>query len=164
MKKLSLILVLVSCLVLVAGGAFGASDTKNLTVNANVGATAKLTISPSSITFPDTDPDTTPIPANSTVSVSAKARTGSSSNITLTHKAAADLSDGTHTIAINNVSWTASGTNYVGGTMNTTTEQNVGAWTGGGTYDGILTYSMVNSWSYQPGAYTATTTFTLTVP
>ena len=166
MKKLSLVTVCVFCLFWLVGGAFAATATQDLTVNATVAATAKLTISPTTISFPDADPDVTnPIPATGgAVTVTVKAKTGSSSSVTLTHKAADDLKDVAKTIPISNVTWTAAGAGYVAGTMNKTTGQAVGTWTGSGTYPGTLTFTLVNDWAYETGSYSALTTFTLTAP
>jgi hypothetical protein len=165
MKKFCLVMAFLACSFWMVGGVSAATYTENLTVNATVTGTGKLTISPTTINFGNADPDTVPsIPADSTVSVNAKARTASGSAVTLTHKANDDLKDGTKTIAITNVSWTAVGSGYVAGTMDKGADQAVGSWSGPGNYGGTLTYSMANSWSYEPGSYSATTVFTLTVP
>ena len=42
---------------LLAGAAWAATDSKNLTINATVAATAKLTLGVAAINFPDADPD-----------------------------------------------------------------------------------------------------------
>ena len=153
------------CSFWMVGGAFAATYTQNLTVNATVASTGKLTIGPTTISFPDADPDVTdPIPANSTVSVTVKARVASGDTVTLTHKAADDLKDGIKTITIDNVTWTAAGAGYVLGTMDKTIDQDVGEWTGPGTYNGTLTYVLDNDWAYESGSYSASTTFTLTTP
>lgn len=165
MKKLSLVLGLLGVL-LSSIPVFADQQGQNLTVNMGVLARAKLTLGVSTINFPDADPDTTPsIPATENpVSVTAKVRTGVSSTATLTHLAGGDLTSGSSTIAISNVTWTASGTGYVAGMMNKTTPQTVGGWTGSGVYIGNLSYSIVNSWSYVIGNYTVSTTYTLTAP
>ena len=165
MKKLYLVMAFLACSIWMVGGVSAATYTENLTVNATVASTGKLTISPTTISFPDADPDITdPIPANSTVAVSVKARVASGGAVTLTHKAADDLKDGTKTIGIDNVIWTAAGSGYVAGTMDKAVDQSVGSWTGPGQYDGTLTYTLDNDWAYEPGSYSATTTFTLTTP
>ena len=167
MKKVILVLVVVVLgLFLMAGGALAANDTKNLTVNATVNARATLTLGQTAINFPDADPDVTAsIPAaENAVSVTAKVRTGSSSTATLTHLAAGDLVSGSDTILIGNVTWTASGTGFQPGTMNKTTAQTAGSWTGSGNRTGSFSYFLANSWSYATGNYTASTTYTLTAP
>jgi hypothetical protein len=166
MKKVSLVLAIGLGLVLMAGGAFAASDGKPLTVNATVSARASLSLGQSAINFPDADPDGTPsIPATeNAVSVTAKVRTGSSSTASLTHLAAGDLVSGTDTILIGNVTWTASGTGFQAGTMNRVTAQTAASWTGSGNRTGSFSYFLANSWSYATGSYIASSTYTLTAP
>ena len=50
------------------------------------------------------------------------------------------------------------------GTMNKTTAQSAGSWTGSGNNAGTFTYALVNSWSYATGTYAATATYTLSAP
>jgi len=166
MKKVSLVLAIGLGLVLMAGGAFAANDTKSLTVNATVSARATLSIGQTTIHFPDADPDTvTSIPATeNAVSVTAKVRTGSGSTATLTHLAADDLKSGSDTILIGNVTWTVTGAGFQLGTMNKTTPQTAGSWTGSGNRSGTFSYFLANSWSYATGGYTASSTYTLTAP
>ena len=71
---------------------------------------------------------------------------------------------GSNTIAISNVTWTATGTGFRAGTMSRTTSQLVGRWTGSGTRTGTLSFFLANSWSYATGNYTQRVTFTLTAP
>jgi hypothetical protein len=165
MRLKTIILTLLAFVLLAGGAAWAASDTEDLTINCTVAARAKLALTPTTINFPDADPDDTPsIPADNTVSVSSKIRSSSDSNLTVL--ANGDLTAGTNTIGINNVTWTASGSGYVGGTMNKTTSQSVGSWAGpsSGNKVGTLTFSLANSWGYAPGSYTATATYTLTAP
>jgi len=166
MKKAILVLVIGLGLILMAGGAFAASDTKDLTVNAAVSARATLSLGQSAINFPDADPDGTPSIAatENAVSVTAKVRTGSSSAATLTHLAAGDLISGSDTILIGNVTWTASGAGFQAGTMNRSTAQTAASWTGSGNRSGSFSYFLANSWSYATGTYTASSTYTLTAP
>ena len=166
MKKLSLVLAIGLGLVLMAGGAFAASDTKPLTVNATVSARGALTMGASSINFLDADPDLTPSisASENPVSVTAKVRTGSASTATLTHLAAGDLMSGTDAILIGNVTWTASGTGFQLGTMNKATPQTAGSWTGSGNRSGTFSYFLANSWLYATGTYAASSTYTLTAP
>ena len=161
MKKI-LTAVLVFSL-LAAGVALAAADTKTLTINFNPVARATLTLSQSSITFVDASPDSGPITAGP-VNVTSSVRTGTASKPTLT-VLCTDLKSGTDTIPINNVSWTASGdAGYQAGTMNATTAQTAGNWTGSGSRQGAFTYNLVNSWGCMTGTYTATATYTLTAP
>jgi hypothetical protein len=151
---------------LFTGGVWAATSTANLTINATVAATAKLTLSTNAINFPDADPDfTSSIPSTpASVSVTAKAKTGSASTATLTVLAADDLKSGSDTIAISNVTWTASGTGFVNGTMNKSTAQSAGSWTGSGNRSGTFSYFLANSWDYATGSYSASVTYTLTAP
>lgn len=143
-----------------------ASATSNVTVSATVSASAKLSLSAATLTFPDADPDTTPSIAatEGAITVTAKGKTSAGSNITLTLLAAGDLTSGTDTIAISHVTWTASGTGFVAGTMNKTTAQSVASWTNSGNRSGTVSFALANSWDYQTGSYTASATYTLTAP
>ena len=153
-------------LLLTAMPVFAVNTTQPLTVNMAISARAKLTLGVNAINFADADPDTSPSisATENPVSVTAKVRTGASSIATLTHLASGDLTSGSNTIAISNVTWTATGSGFVAGTMNRTTAQSAGSWTGSGSYSGTFSYSIVNSWSYATGNYTASTTYTLTAP
>ena len=151
---------------LLAGAAWAATDSKNLTINATVAATAKLSLGVAAINFPDADPESTPS-INATenpVSVTAKVKTGRLTNATLTVVTGGDLVSGADSIPITNVTWTATGTGYVAGTMDKTTPQSAGLWTGSGNYVGSFYYKLANSWSYNTGSYTATATYLLTAP
>ncbi len=149
-----------------AGPAHAVTATQNLTVNATVSATASLTLGSGSINFAAANPTTTPsIAANeNAVSVTANAQTSSSGAVTLTCLAGSDLTAGSNTIAISNVTWTATGSGFAAGTMDKTTAQSAGSWTGSGAHSGTFSYSLANSWSYASGSYTATITYTLTAP
>jgi hypothetical protein len=166
MKKASLVLVVGLGLVLMAGGAFAASDSKPLTVNATVSARASLSIGQVAIHFVDADPDGTPSisATENPVSVTAKVRTGSATTATLTHLAGGDLVSGSDNIAIGNVTWTVTGAGYQAGTMNKSTAQTAGSWTGSGNRSGTFSYFLANSWNYATGSYTASSTYTLTAP
>ncbi len=150
---------------LVGTSAF-AQTTVPATVNvtANVNAKAKLTLGAATLLFDDADPDTDPTIAAPALSVSVKARTTAGAGVTLTVLAGNDLVSGTDVIPISNLSWAATGTGFSAGTSNKTTAQAVGGWSGSGNQAGSQTYSLLNSWAYATGIYTATLTYTLTVP
>ena len=140
-----------------------ATDTATVNVSAAVNAKAKLTVGAGPVAFLAADPTTTPLlSATAPLSVDVKARTSASGNVTLTVLASADLTSGTDTIAISNLTWTATGP-FAAGTMNTTAVS-VGNWTGSGTQSGTQTYKLVNSWSYATGSYTTVLTYTLSAP
>ena len=161
MKRQSLVVVMTLCLVLMAGGAFAATDTKVLTINATVSARATLTLGVAAINFPDADPDSGPILATENpVSVTAKIRTSAAGNVTLTCIAGGDLGP----IPISNVTWTAAGNGFVGGTMSSTVGQSAGSWVGSGNRSSSFTYSLANSWDYTVGSYSQSVTYTLTAP
>jgi hypothetical protein len=143
-----------------------ATSTSNITVSATVAATAKLSLSSSTVSFANADPDTTPSIAatEGAITITAKGRTSTGSNITLTLLSADDLKSGTDSIAISNVTWTVSGAGFAAGTMNKTTAQSIGSWTNSGSRSGTQTFALANSWSYPTGSYTATATYTLTAP
>lgn len=148
-----------------AGAVWAAIDTKTLTINATVSTKAELSLSQATINFPDADPDTTAsIPADSPVTITAKVKTGLSAKPTLTVKTATDLTSGMDTIAITNVTWTATG-DMVDGTMSKDNQVTVnGNWTGSNKYVGTCSFFLANSWTYAVGNYTAVATYTLTSP
>ncbi len=171
MKKLSLVTIFSLALLLITGSAFAASDIKNLTVTANVGSTAKLTLGATTLTFPDSDPDGTPLitATEGAITVTAKAKTAAGNPVTLTVRSSGgssgDLVSGPNTIPIANLSWTGTGTGFVAGpTSVSNINQSAGSWPVSGTYSGTQTFSLVNSWAYAVGTYTATITYTLTSP
>jgi hypothetical protein len=163
MKKV--LLTLVAVLVLTGTVAFAAVDTKTVAVSATVSATAKLTLSSATLTFPDADPDTTPSIAatEGAINISARGKTSAAGNITLVVKSGGNLVSGGDSIAISNLTWTHTGAGYSDGTMGTT-DQALGSWTGSGNRAGTQTYALANSWAYTTGSYTATLTYTLTAP
>ncbi|MEI6669739.1 MAG: hypothetical protein WCP29_16440 [Acidobacteriota bacterium] len=142
------------------------STTSNVTLAATVSATAKLTVSSATLSFPNSDPDTVlSIPASEgAVTITAKAKTTANGSVTLTLVAGTDLTSGTDTIAISNVSWTVSGTGFAAGAMNKTTAQSVASWTGSGARTGTQTFALANNWAYPTGSFSATATYTLTAP
>ncbi len=166
MKHLTSIAIATAVGCSVATAALGASATTNVTVNSAVGARASLVFGTTTIGFPDADPGTvSSIPATqNAVSVTASVRSGSSSVSTLQVQAAGDLTSGSDTIPISNVTWTATGAGFVPGTMNKATAQTAGSWTGPGQRSGSFSYFMANSWNYATGNYSVTVTYTLSAP
>jgi hypothetical protein len=160
-------LLVLAALVVSAGPlVYPASLTRTATATATVNGLAKLTLSSSSLAFPDADPDTvTSIPANgSPLTITAKARTSIGSVVTLVVKSAGNLQSGLDTIPVSQVRWTATGTGFVGGTMSATTAQTVGSWVSSGSWSGTQSYTLLNAWTYAVGTYTTTLTYTLTSP
>jgi hypothetical protein len=140
--------------------------TSNVSVSATVSATAKLNVGTTTLTFPNADPDTTPSIAatEGTVNITAKAKTSANSNVTLTLLAGGDLTSGTDTIGISNLTWTVTGTGFSAGTMNKTAAQTVASWTDSGSRTGTQSFALANSWAYPTGSFSTTATYTLTAP
>ena len=145
---------------------YAASLTRNATMTATISAIAKLTLSRATLSFPDADPDSTPAIAASggPITVTAKARTTIGSTVTLSVQASGDLLSGLDSIPISRISWTATGTGFVNGTLSAAGAQAVGTWVSSGSWSGTQSYVMANSWSYVAGTYSATLTYTLTAP
>lgn len=170
--KLKTILLMIVALTLVgAGAAWGVQATADVKVAATVSSSAKLTLAASTITFPDADPDTVKsIPANENGAiVTAKVKTGSSTTATLKVLAADDLKSGTDTIAITNISSSATNTSgsffSAGPIAWSKTSPGVTVGQGGsGSYTGTISWFLLNSWNYATGSYTANATYTLLAP
>jgi hypothetical protein len=161
---LILVIALVFCGLAAPAGAF--NTTAEIGINAAAASSAQLTITPSSLNFPNADPDTVPsIPAiGNPVTVTANAQTSGNKTVILTVIAQGDLISGSSTIPISNVTWTASGSGFLAGTMSKTTPQTAGSWRRSGNRTGTFSYFLRNSWSYATGNYTQTITYTLTAP
>lgn len=147
-------------------GARAASITRTLTGTATIVALAKLSISPGSLSFPDSNPDTVPsVPASGgALAVTAKGLTTLGSTMTLTVLASDDFRSGVDTIGVAALTWSAAGSGFVSGTMSNTVAQTVGSWVNSGSRTGTQTYALANSWSYATGTYSMTLTYTLTAP
>ena len=153
--------------VLIPALAYAATDTQTLTINAVVGARAKIVMSPTTINFPDADPDVVPsIPATeNAVSIECRIRAAGAGISNLTCLANGDLvAAGATDIPISNVTWTATGTGYLAGTMDNSTAQAVGSFSGSGPHAGTMSFFLANSWAYEVGNYTQTVDYTLTTP
>ena len=140
-------------------------------VNADLTSSAQITISPTSISFPNANPGVVQnIPANENpVSVTASIQIEDGKPATLTALAGGDLVSGGNSIAINRVSWTATGSpgtngGLIAGTMNKDTAQLAGSWTQSGTYNGAFSFYLANSWSYATGSYSQTVIYTISAP
>jgi hypothetical protein len=158
------LIALVLCGLAAPAAAFSTNTELNL--QAPLASSAILTISPTSINFPNADPDTVPlIPATENpVTVHARAQVSGNKKVSLTVLAGGDLVSGSSTIPIGNVTWTATGTGYVAGTMSNTSPQTAGQWQRSGDWLGTLSFFLKNSWSYATGHYVQTITYTLTAP
>jgi hypothetical protein len=143
-----------------------AAQQATATLNANLPPLARLSLSTSSIVFPDADPDTLPLVPSSppAISITAKARASHGSTITLTVEASDDLRSGLDTIPVGNITWTATGSGFVGGTLNRTSPQVLGTWGASGVQSGEQSFLFANRWTYATGTYTVTIVYTLAAP
>jgi hypothetical protein len=166
--RVALMATLVAIFATLATGVHAATSTGTQTVTATVSAAASLTLGASTVTFasqPGSTASITQTESGAQLNVTANARTSSAGAVTLTVVAGGDLASGGQTIPVGNLTWTGTGTGFnATGTMNKTTAQSVGSWTGSGVYSGTMTYAFANSWTYATGSYTATLTYTLTAP
>jgi len=144
---------------------FGSTATKTLVIKATIDKVAKLIVDTNTVTFPNVDPDETKqVPAiQNDIKITVKARTGSSSPVNLNIVADGDLTSGSETIPIQNVTWQATGPGFLSGTLNRSSVL-AGSWTGSGIREGAFRYFLNNSWNYQKGEYQVTVTYTLTTP
>jgi hypothetical protein len=144
--------------------AYAQLDTETINATAVVGARGRITLT-GAVNFPDTDPFTNPTINAAALAVQTFARGGTAAGVSLTVQAGGNFVSGIDTIPIGNLSWTTTGAGYTGtGTMSSALAQSVGAWTGPGARNGSQTYTLVNDWSYAPGNYSVTLTYTLTTP
>jgi hypothetical protein len=167
MKTLKIMTLMVAAMMLLgAAQALAVTANDSLQINANVADRASLALGVDSIAFADADPDSTLIISVAPVSVDAKARVSAGQTATLTVYTTDDLKSGSDVIDIGNLSWTASGPPFVNGTMakGSGSPVTAGSWTNSGRKQGSFTFSLVNSWAYAVGNYTATATYTLSTP
>ena len=75
-----------------------------------------------------------------------------------------DLRSDVQVIPASAITWTATGTGFLAGTLSKLTPVSVGQWTGSGVRSGTQTFSFLNSWTYATGTYTCVLTYTLTGP
>lgn len=155
-----------STFLIFSGTSSASTDSKTLLIKAKVDKVAKLVVDSDTITFPNMDPDEAKqVPAlQNDVKVTVKVRTGSSSPVSLHVIADGDLVSGSDVIPVQNVTWQALGSGFLGGTLSKGIFQTAGSWTGSGVRQGTFRYFLSNSWNYQKGDYQVTVTYTLTTP
>jgi hypothetical protein len=143
-----------------------AAQVDTSTLNANIGGLARLSLSSTTLTFPDADPDTVPLVTGvpAPLTISAKSRASQGMTVTLTVRANDDLRSGVNTISADMITWTASGAGFVGGTLSSAAARTVATWAGSGVRTGTQTYTFQNRWTYPTGTYTLTMTYTLSAP
>ena len=162
-SRLSSGLLLIAALAVAAPAA---AQSATSTFSANLGGIAKLSLSSTTLSFPDADPDTVPLipAAGGAITITAKARAGIAATVTLTVVAGDDLRSGLDTIPASALTWTAAGAGFVSGTVSQATPQVVGSWTGSGIRTGTQTYRFENSWNYRTGTYSVSLLYTLVSP
>jgi hypothetical protein len=148
------------------GGPNAGPETITATLSANLTTLAKLTLSATTLTFPDANPDIAPQVAavEGPLSITAKARATAGSQVLLTLQATDDLRSGIQTIAASAITWTATGAGFVPGTLSKTTPVTVAQWNGSGVRSGTQTLMFENLWTYATGTYTCSLVYTLTAP
>jgi hypothetical protein len=140
-----------------------AAQTETATLNASLTGIARLSLSSSTITFPDSDPDTVPqiVASAGPITMTAKARATPGGAVLLTVQASDDLRSGLDTIPASNITWTATGAGFAEGTLSASVSAIVGSWINSGVHTGTVTFRFLNLWTYPTGTYTLTMTFTL---
>ena len=143
-----------------------AAQTRTATLNVAINGLARLTLSSTGVTFPDSNPDLVPqVPAaTGPLVVTVKARSTLNATIRLSVLASDDLRAGVRTLPASNITWTATGAGFVAGTLNRTTPQTVGSWVGSGARTGSQSLLFRNLWTHPTGTYTLTMTYTLSSP
>lgn len=149
-----------------APAARAAGQASTATMSANVGTFAKLTLSTATASFPDADPDAVPqIPsAGGPILITAKSRAQPGMQVLLTVQAPDDLRSGINVIAASNITWTATGAGFVGGTLSTLSPVTVAMWTGSGVRSGSQQLYLRNLWTHPTGTYTVSLLYTLSSP
>ena len=125
-----------------------------------------ISINPTTISFPASDPDTVPIVSSPSVQITYRVRQNNNEPWTLTLLAMGDLISGLSTVDISNVTWIATPTPFQNGTMSKTVAQRLASGTGNvnPSQQAQITFRLANSWNYNAGLYAQTIIFTLTAP
>lgn len=157
-----LLAALAVCLI-VALPAPAADISSPVNAAANIGALAKLILTPRTLAFPDADPDSVPLIPASTgpIAITAKARTLPGMQVRLTLLATDDMRSGLDTVSIDALRWTAAGSGFQSGTASRTTAQTVGTWIDSGVRTGSQSFVIANTWERVPGSYSVTLVYTL---
>ena len=132
-----------------------------LAKSATAGPGATLTLGVGSINFPSASPVTTSSIAATQNPISIAVKTTGTTTWSLTVLANGNLVSGGNTVAIGSVTWTATGTGFVGGTLSKTTAQTLASGTGNVNITGTQSYFLANSWNYVTGSYSQTVVYTL---
>jgi hypothetical protein len=129
---------------------------------------ATVTLAPKVVMFASNDPDSVPVVVAAPVQLTYRIQGGGQTfGWSLTVLAGGDLSDGSSSIDIANVSWVATpAPPFQNGTLSQTVAQVMASGTGqvNPAQDATITFRLANSWLYTAGTYTQTVVFTLSVP
>lgn len=149
-----------------APAARAAGQASTATLAANVNTLAKLTVSAASVSFPDADPDAIPqVPSlGGSLLITARARATPGAQVLLTVQAADDLRSGVSVLPVSNITWTATGPGFVGGTLSKSAPVVVATWTGSGVRSGSQQLYFRNLWTHPTGTYTVSIVYTLSAP
>ena len=126
----------------------------------------ELTITPTAIIFPPSDPDTTPLILSAPVQVTYRIRSWDGP-WTLTVLAQGDLIAGGSSVDISNVTWVATpAPPFQNGMLSKTVAQRLASGTGlvNPARQGQITFRLANSWTYNAGLYMQSVVFTLSAP
>jgi hypothetical protein len=152
------------CALLVATQA--AAQSRPATLNATIDGLARLSLSATSVSFPDSNPDVVPLVAGTPgpLVITVKARANYNATVRLSVVASDDLRSGLLTIPAGNITWTAAGAGFVNGTLSAASAQSVGSWVGSGVRSGSQSLLFTNLWSHPTGVYSLTIVYTLSAP
>jgi hypothetical protein len=166
MSRMTMVIGVVTGVAVAAATVGAASRSRTATATVTVAAVARLSLSSTTLSFPDANPDTVPaIPSTGgPITITTKVRAMPGSTVTLSVQSSDDLRFGTATIPASAVRWTATGHGFQHGTMNRTVAQNVGTWVGSGHRVGTQAFTLTNSWNYATGSYSTTFVYTLSAP
>jgi hypothetical protein len=142
------------------------AQSRDVTLNVSINGLARLSLSSTGVSFPDSNPDLVPQVAGTPgpLVITVKARAVLNATIGLSVLASDDLRSGVRTLPASNITWTAAGAGFVPGTLNRTAPQPVGTWVGSGARTGSQSLLFKNVWTHPTGTYTLTMTYTLSSP
>jgi hypothetical protein len=133
-----------------------------------VGAqTVTFSVTQPSVSFADADPDTTPSITASNVTLSYKVTGNAGHAWRITIVSSTDLTSGSATIPISDITWTATpAPPFQAGTMSTTVQQTMASSTDNinPARTATVVFRLANSWNHNVGAYSATFTLTMSAP
>jgi hypothetical protein len=140
-------------------------QSASATLSVDFGSFARLAIASTTVGFADADPDAVPRVAGTpaAIAISAKARATRNSQVTLTVQSTDDLRSGVTVLPAALITWTATGSGFVPGTLSRSA-QVVGSWSGSGIRSGSLSFFFENRWTHPPGTYTITLVYTMSAP